>query len=224
MNLKESINNLYEVFQSYTVLGNLRDRSCDCCVTDEEIKELLSKPLKEIQPDEIYHFMSSALTTYGDINDYKHFLPRILELTVDYDFLTDFHCYEKLNHANWKFWKENEVEAISSFLELLLIYHLNHLEYVDLIFVINPSIKYLGEEKTLNIWKQHLKENHLHFFVDYKLSFSDTIFLDFKQTTFDEWISSDFILKKLENLFLKTDDKIEANRISIAYTMLENER
>ena len=224
MNLQESINNLYEVFQSYTVLGNLRERSCDCCVTDEEIKELLSKTLKEIQPDEIYHFMLSALTTYGDINDYKHFLPRILELTVGYDFLTDFHCYEKLNYANWKSWNENEIEAISSFLELLLIHHLNHLQYIDLIFVINLSIRYLGEEKTLNIWKLHLTENHLYFFVDYKLSFSDTIFLDFKQTTFDEWISSDFILKKLENLFLKTEDKIEANRISIAYTMLENER
>ncbi len=224
MNLQESINNLYKVFSIYKIDGKIKERSCECCVPRFNIDGLFTKSLKELSEDELGFYIRKAITTIGNVNDYKHFLPRILELTLDYDVLTDFHDFEKLNYSNWKSWNENEIEAISSFLELLLIHHLNHLEYVDLIFVINLSIKYLGEVKTLNIWKQNLTENHLHFFIDYKLSFSDTLFLDFKQTTFDKWISSDFILKKLEDLFLKTKDKLEANRISITYTMLENER
>jgi hypothetical protein len=94
--------NLYDVFKKYTIEGNLRDRSCDCCVTDTEIKELLSKDLRTLTEDEIGHFMRSGITTYGEIADYKHFLPRILEL-MQFDgsnIADDFTTFEKLNYAN----------------------------------------------------------------------------------------------------------------------------
>lgn len=225
MRLKKSIDNLYTVFSIYHVEGNLRERSCDCCVTNEEIKLLLSKPFRELRKGDINHFMTSAITTYGDVNDYKHFLPRILELTLDYDVLSDFVIFEKLEYANWKSWQENEVSAVEVFFESLFIFYLkNNSNSFELSDVINLSIKYLGEKRTFNIWKENLSESHLSFFVDYKLGISDLLLLDFKKTLFEKWICSDFILNKLEALFLKTKDKIEANRISIAYTILLNER
>lgn len=81
-NLNIATASVYKIFQSYTITGSLRARSCDCCVSDKEIKDLLSKPLKEVSEDEIGHFMRPAMTTFGAIEDYKHFLPRIFRINA----------------------------------------------------------------------------------------------------------------------------------------------
>lgn len=227
MNLLTAIDNLYKVFMPYTVLGNIRDRSCDCCVSDEEIKELLSKQLKELNKDDIRHFMTSATTTFGDVNDYKHFLPRILELTTDFDVLDDFLTFEKLNYSNWELWKEEEIEAIKSFFTALLYHNLKieDISVFELHDVISLSIRYLGVNKTLNIWKNNLSDNHIKFFVEYKLDNNKYLNFDnLNLNIFDRWLTSSEILNKIEELFFKTKDIIEANRISIAYTMYENEK
>jgi hypothetical protein len=53
---------------------------CPCCVDGKEIDELLSKPLRELEPDIVGPYASSVFLTIGDTRDYFYLLPRILEI------------------------------------------------------------------------------------------------------------------------------------------------
>ena len=216
--LLKAIEHLYDTFKSYTVLGNLRDRSCDCCVTDDEIKTLLSKPLKSIDKDDMYHFMTSALTTFGDLEDYKHFLPRILELVIlSSDVRDDFLTYEKLNYAQWKTWETNEIKAIKSVLEWSLIQALNEdSESID--DFISLNLVY-NDFKTLS--KIILESNSEQLILDIvdKALTGHTHPLDKR---LEQLYAHPKILSKIERRFLNTTHKEEANRLSIAYSLLEN--
>lgn len=120
-NINNNIKTLYEVFKPYTILDNLRDRSCDCCVTNNDIKLLLSKQLKDLSKDDLGHFFRKAITTFGDVNDFKHFLPRILELMINHKcVIDDFIDFEKLNYCEWLNWKINEIEVMKEFFKNLL--------------------------------------------------------------------------------------------------------
>ena len=71
-----------------------------------------------MEANDLQTFITSALTTFGDIVDYKYFLPRILEL-IQYsetDVLDDFVTFEKLNYSKWKTWNDDEINAINNYL------------------------------------------------------------------------------------------------------------
>ncbi|NQX84836.1 MAG: hypothetical protein HRT67_02845 [Flavobacteriaceae bacterium] len=217
MNLKESIDNLYAAFSTYTIEGNLRDRCCNCCVSDEEIKQLLSKPLKEISEDDIYHFMTSATTTFGDVNDYKHFLPRILELMKDSEnILDDFLTFEKLNYNNWKKWDIHEIKALINYFETSLINALDRdLESINDFILLN--LEYNEFDKLSNILTKSNSKNFIREIIEGEIN-------GYFHKVDDQLLklySSKEILTKIENLFFETKDKDLANRISIAYSLLE---
>src|ERR1700674_3700860 len=50
----------------------------------EIFSDLSSVPLRHLGAGKIGPYSGSAIWTIGDINDYKHFLPRIMELSVTY--------------------------------------------------------------------------------------------------------------------------------------------
>jgi len=154
--LENSIQNLYDVFQKYTIKGNLRERSCKCCVSNDEIRELLLKPLKELLYDDIYHFMTSVVSTYGDIEDYKHFLPRILDLmgNSDVNLIDDFLTFEKLNYSEWETWDDNEVAAIEKFIEELWYETLRSSKSInnEIEMTFKLFHKYMGVEKVYSVY------------------------------------------------------------------------
>ena len=43
---------------------------------------LSSAPLRELTGDQLGPYASWAMTTVGEVDDYRHFLPRILELAI----------------------------------------------------------------------------------------------------------------------------------------------
>ena len=215
--LNQTIENLYSVFSHYTIESNLRDRCCDCCVTNYEIKSLLSKQLKNLNKDDIGHFMRSAITTYGDVNDYKHFLPRILELLVNNESLVDdFLTFEKLNYSQWLKWDLKEIKAIKKYFELLLQKSIENeltsvsdfiflnLEYNDISLLEAIIIDSKSEKLLLKIVDDIIYE--YQYPIDKRLS---------------KIYSNKKILNKLELLFFRTKNENDANRISIAYTILE---
>ncbi len=225
-NLSIATENLYKIFKPYTIKGNLRDRSCDCCVSDDEIKTLLSKDLNELSEDEIGHFMRSAISTYGGIEDYKHFLPRIFELMQlpKSEILDDFITFEKLNYSQWKTWKADEIEAIENYFMALWNETINNetSEFYKVKEVLSIMIKYVSLEKALSIWKEVDATNSIHYIVEAILG---DFYLEFNQEIVDDlmnWFSTEVILSKIEKVFFETEDTFEANRISIAYTILEN--
>ena len=55
---------------------------CPCCIDRKGISILLSKPLRDLSPDDLTHYAASAFLTVGAVEDFLYFLPRILEILV----------------------------------------------------------------------------------------------------------------------------------------------
>jgi len=225
--MKVIINKLYQVFNKYTVLGNLRDRSCDCCVTDNEIRELLSKPLKELSADEIGHFMRSATTTFGNVTDYKHFLPRILELLLDQktDLVFDFMCFEKLNYSEWETWPLEEQKALDDYFVCFwkeVIFNESSADnQIEGVFQLIS--KYGNKITALEIWLEATTQKSTVFLVDAYLYNTYSRLFENDFDTITKWLTSKPVLQKIETAFFKEQNNDTANRISIVHTMLENQ-
>jgi hypothetical protein len=111
--LEIAIEHLYLTFRPYTTEGI---HYCNCgCIDEQDVKKLHSKSLRLLEKDDLISYHGSALYTWGDVEHYKHFLPRICELMsmereLSYVTLYDFHV--KLDVAEWAKWPENERQAI----------------------------------------------------------------------------------------------------------------
>ncbi len=115
-NLDEAVHALYEAFKKYNTRHH--PEGCPCCVGDDDKRRLFSRPLKELTSDDLERFARKALTTWGTVEDLKHFLPRLLDL-VPTDDCPSFDrevLLGKLRLAGWRTWPENERKAIESFL------------------------------------------------------------------------------------------------------------
>ena len=225
MEIKNSIENLYKTFSKYTIPGKIRDRSCDCCVTNEEVKSILSIKLKDLSEDKIGHFMRSAITTFGDENDYKHFLPRILELLIDNNnLIDDFLTFEKLDYINWRSWNQNEIDALEQYFLSLWIDALNgnnDNQYFENVFLL--VLKYLNSDIVFKEWETYFSENRVKIILNYVLRRFDFNISKVKDHKFNNWLSSKTVLELLERLYDTVDDNYLANEVSIVYTILEKE-
>ncbi|SFQ01685.1 hypothetical protein SAMN04515668_1166 [Hymenobacter arizonensis] len=115
--LGKSIEQLYEVFAKYP-LNLSMDGSP---LFEEKIAQwnrlVAANPLRELSVDDlrIYHF--KTMTTWGEVNDFKHFLPRIFELLaelpIDFD---EWVALNKLNYGKYTSWPIPEQVAVQRFL------------------------------------------------------------------------------------------------------------
>jgi hypothetical protein len=112
----ESIPYVYELFSRY---ARPRDfPACQCCVSKDEKHVLLSKTLRELSADDLSNYAADVFLTVGSEADFKYFLPRILELSVEKEFLWPDPevVLGKLKLANWSSWPEKEQAAVLSLL------------------------------------------------------------------------------------------------------------
>lgn len=94
-------------------------RACPCCVTREEIVALTTVPLRSLQVADLQRYAFKALTTWGTSEEYRYFLPRLLELSalfpnsspVDVETVCG-----KLVYAHWETWPAEEHAAINDYL------------------------------------------------------------------------------------------------------------
>ncbi|TPN87012.1 hypothetical protein [Aquimarina algicola] len=222
-----SVQNLYNIFEKYHIdVARLRANSCFCCVTNKEIKQIANKPLQQLSEEELEHFFRSAVSTFGTIDDYKHFLPRILDLMryPNSDFLHDFVCYEKLNYSEWETWPIEEQNAIEDYFIALWYTTINDKNTTDYLIedVLNIMLKYGYLEIALSEWSNTQTLKSTLFIVEGVLSGFNLKVNTRNYNKISEWLSSEIMLSKIEDVFFKTNNKTLANRISIAYTILEN--
>jgi hypothetical protein len=106
---------IYETFRKYNH-GTVGE-GCPCCVTKVHRLELVSKPLNELTWVNLNHFAYKTMSTWGgDVDLFKRFLPRILELLDqnppwDYEIILG-----KLRDGNFAEWPSQERDAVNSFL------------------------------------------------------------------------------------------------------------
>jgi hypothetical protein len=112
---REEIERLYNVFARYRRPTQLE--GCPCCTSPVEAQPLLNKPLRALTSLELEHYAFKALTTWGSLNDYKYFLPRILELTEDGSLLCDTEVtLHKLHYGGLSDWPPDEQQAVRDYI------------------------------------------------------------------------------------------------------------
>jgi hypothetical protein len=78
--IRHEIDGLYEAFRTYPG-RSVMPANCTCCEPFAD-EALSSKPLSTLSSADLLDYFFLAINNVGDENDFRHFLPRILELFV----------------------------------------------------------------------------------------------------------------------------------------------
>lgn len=122
--LHAAIDGLYATFASYP--RNRVIAGCPHCVSQADSDALHVRALDALTPDDVRFYATKAMTTFGDVEDFKHFLPRLLELLareVEADGAREDLGFNeeilggKLTLAGYEGWPEVEREAVEGFLD-----------------------------------------------------------------------------------------------------------
>jgi hypothetical protein len=114
MTLSETIEGLYVAFASRPRREEID--GCPHCVGTADQERLARVPLRQLSADQLERFAFKAMTTWGMPEDYAHFLPRIIELSLshgasslglDLPFVAD-----KLEYGGWRSWPLHEQRAV----------------------------------------------------------------------------------------------------------------
>jgi hypothetical protein len=120
--LKEAIASLYKVFEPYALRPHVH--GCTHCVSDSDNACLHERPLRELTADQLEKFAYKALSTWGDINDFRHFLPRLMECLANQEHTIGAIDAEivlgKLTYGEWLSWPESEKLAIRRYFSAVL--------------------------------------------------------------------------------------------------------
>ncbi len=117
--LRSAIEHLYDVFASYASPPDL-GRCKHGLPTD--LQSFLMTPLRSLSVDDLAlaHFSWEALTTWGTVDDFKHFLPRLFEIAAFDKYRYDPEVlFGKITRANWRSWPKREQNAIEAYCRAL---------------------------------------------------------------------------------------------------------
>ncbi|WP_027341474.1 hypothetical protein [Hamadaea tsunoensis] len=90
---------------------------CSCCTAPSDHADVHAAPLRELNVDQLQYFVVSAVFTWGTVEDFKHFLPRMFELTATDGFVIPATetLYGRLAYAEFATWPPAEQEAVRVF-------------------------------------------------------------------------------------------------------------
>jgi hypothetical protein len=81
--LSQTIEALYSAFADVPKPQAIE--GCPHCIDDKNVDALLMTPLRELHPEHLSSYASSAFLTVGSAADYCYFLPRIVEISSTND-------------------------------------------------------------------------------------------------------------------------------------------
>lgn len=160
------IEHLYAVFSQYSTQGMTH---CPCgCLDEQRVQQVLSTPLRELRDEDLSYFHGSALFTWGEVQHYKYFLPRLLEqysanrtgAGID---LADI--YDRLEYAQWRQWGAEEVAAIQEYVQLDWIDLANQTSDGIDSTLLGKYTHYLPLKKVLELWEIERHPKALENFV-----------------------------------------------------------
>lgn len=228
--LKQVIALLYETFANYPL--NPQITGCPCCVTESDNQLIKSKVLSQLTANDLDRFALKAIYTWGTIEDFKHFLPRLLELIAfEHHFFWSGTVISKLAYAGFKNWDEQERKAVNKYLITLWNYILSQYpnssielsEFIDRLMDITDDL-----HPFLLIWQNHPSINsllHLSDFIANEIEFNKSpikiIHLSQENTVkFLHWLTRREMIEKLEQSFFDSVDKSYADKLAIAIDIL----
>ena len=211
--IERAIEKLYETFSVYPFKSTME--GCPCCVSNSDKEKIHSKPLKALEEEDISRYAFKAMTTWGDIQDFKHYLPRIFELTATTDFIVgSFVVLGKLEYGKWRTWPQEEQAIIENFLYTWWTDNITSKPYFDknLFFEILKLTHNL--DKLLESWSINVADQSFIKYVDFVHEhYTDLInkqseFKDLDQDSWDKLISwTKLNSGKLEEGFFYYEDR-----------------
>ncbi len=115
-NLHSSIENLYQVFAQYHAPEHI-DFSPLLSVAHEDAVALYRTPLRQIESQALWRYSFHALNTWGQNEDFKHFLPRMFDLLwLEPGWTESEILIAKLEQAEWSQWPAKEHDAVVKYL------------------------------------------------------------------------------------------------------------
>lgn len=114
---ESAVESLYESFARYKMAPVVH--GCPHCTGEADQLRIRARPLRELDGGDLQRYAFKALSTWGDADDLRHFLPRLLELVARFGSVgaTDGEIVlGKLVYGDWEKWPSKEREAIRDFL------------------------------------------------------------------------------------------------------------
>lgn len=139
-NIKTFIQPIYDTFSCYKLNQDMFH--CPCCISQEEAAILYLKDFRIMDKDDFGNYPGKALSTWGDVQDFKHFLPRILELESYNDYGLHY-LSSKFEYANFSAWPSSEKESLENFFYNYFIYLINKGEVSDALDLVVECKKFL---------------------------------------------------------------------------------
>jgi hypothetical protein len=114
--LADSIEDLYRLFAAK---APPLIEGCPCCIDTRKVDVLLSNPLRELNGDQLWRYITGAYLTVGGDRDFRYLMPRIFELAAVSPFgVPDTEIVlGKLALARWETWSVPEREAVLEFID-----------------------------------------------------------------------------------------------------------
>jgi len=112
------IEEAYRLFASYSITPPLTVCDCGNCITGEEIKALVSTPLRELSRDLIDTYISAMFESEDKaIMELRYFLPRMLELLSQREilYIDEGFSLSKCHFEHTHIWKEEEIAFMERF-------------------------------------------------------------------------------------------------------------
>lgn len=92
---------------------------CTCCVDPAEAQQLGGVPIQQIATDLLARYAFKAMSTWGDAEDFKHFLPRILQCVFSsqaFGANDPELILRKIDQAGFSAWPAQQQRALADFL------------------------------------------------------------------------------------------------------------
>lgn len=206
---------------------------------EEWNKELFSKKLNELSAQDLLRFAGKAMTTWGGVDDYKYFLPRIFELIAELNPPYEvWVAFDKLKYGNWDKWEETEKNAIYNYMlslwDNLLKDDSEKAEWFFMEYFSSIVRFYPRFSDMLNIWEQEtgrLSTKHLvEFIFNEREALFDKGYINGLHKNYDnakeliDWLLSEQTVKRLQEAFYNFEKEELAEKISWAEKILTDEK
>lgn len=113
-----ALDGLYATFARYPFHAAMQ--GCPCCVDRPKIHAIGQVPLRKLDVERLMPLASHLLTTWGGVDDFKHVLPRLFELSTTHvlDWPSLEIVFGKLPYGEWTSWPAAEQQAVSRFIDV----------------------------------------------------------------------------------------------------------
>ncbi|MFT3787601.1 MAG: hypothetical protein QM770_15785 [Tepidisphaeraceae bacterium] len=122
-NLRDRVRDLYEAFHAYPLGPDIEHPRMPGPPVD--CRPLTATPLKQLSAAALQTCHRKAMTTWGTVDDFKHFLPRLLDIVATAAMskapceLDAWLVFEKLDYGHWQRWKVPERTALNAYFDAL---------------------------------------------------------------------------------------------------------